>query len=366
MRADRLLQLVGLLRAHERMSAAELARRLEVSPRTVMRDIEALSAAGVPVYAERGRSGGYALLPGYRPDVEELTPGEARALFVAGGPAVAEALGLSGEHEAGLRKLATGLPSHETGRIGRALDRLVVDPGGWSGVRHQPALLRTLAGAVEADRRVRGSYRAASSRWGGRRTLDPWGLVLAGNSWYLVAAHRGRPHTYRVDRFETLEVLDEPCRRPPSVDLLATWREIRDRWQGRPAVRVVLRVRSDQADLARRQLAMVLRGPVESAPDGPEHQRLTAPVGSLRGLAGVLAGFGSWVEVLEPPVAREMMRRVAQETLAAHAGSESGTDQPDTEQCDTDRHGTDQHDTHEPTSGRASGATTASVESPGT
>lgn len=318
MRTERLLQLVGLLRAHGRLSATELARRLEVSRRTVMRDVEALSLAGVPVYAERGRGGGYALLPGYRPDVEELTDAESRALFVAGGAGVADALGMGQDYATALRKLATGLPQRRTGDIGHALERVVVDPGGWSGSRHQPARLRELMAAVEADRRIRAVYRAASSGWSGRRTLDPWGLVLAGQSWYLVAAHRGRPHTYRVDRFERLEVLDAQARRPAGLDLLATWHELRDTWQQRPSTPVTLRVRADQADLAQRQLAMVLRGPVERTDDGPGHVLLRAPVGSLRGLVGMMAGFGSWVQVVEPPEAVALMREVAREVLEAH------------------------------------------------
>lgn len=321
MRTERLLRLVGLLRAHGRLSATELARRLEVSPRTVMRDVDALSLAGVPVYAERGRGGGYALLPGYRPDAEDLTDAESRALFVASGAGVAEALGMGGDYTTALRKLATGMPEAQTGRVGRALERIVIDPGGWSGRGDHPALLRDLLEAVEADRRVRAVYRAASSGWSGRRTLDPWGLVLGGQAWYLVAAHRGTPHTYRVDRFETVRVLDQPARRPASLDLLATWQALRKAWQSRPAVTVTIRVRRDQADLARRQLAMVLLGSVERRDDGPDHVVLTAPVNSLRGLAGIFVGFGDWVEVLDPPEARDVMRAVARESLAAHAGS---------------------------------------------
>ena len=324
MRTERLLRLVGLLRAHGRLSASEIARRLEVSPRTVMRDIEALSLAGVPVYAERGRDGGYALLPGYRPDVEELTEAESRALFVTGGAGVADALGIGRDYESALRKLATGMPEGRTGQVGRALERVVIDPGGWSGRQHRPERLRELLGAVEADRRIRTVYRAASSEWGGRRTLDPWGLVLAGQSWYLIAAHRGRPHTYRIDRFERVRLLDAPAHRPAGLDLLATWHELRSTWQQQPSTVVTIRVRRDQADLARRQLAIALRGPVELSDDGPEQVRLTALVSSLRGLAGVLTGFGSWAQVIDPPEARAIIRQVALEALAGHQGSAPG------------------------------------------
>lgn len=327
MRTERLLRIVGLLRAHGRLSASELARRLEVSARTVMRDIEALSLAGVPVYAERGREGGYALLPGYRPDVEELTEAESRALFIAGGAGVADALGLGRDYETALRKLATGMPEGRTGQVGRALERVVIDPGGWAGRRHVPERLRELLGAVEADRRIRVVYRAVSSQWGGRRTLDPWGLVLAGQSWYLIAAHRGTPHTYRIDRFERVQVLDAAAHRPARLDLLATWQELRSSWQQQPSTAVAIRVRRDQADLARRQLGIASRGPVDVADlvaDGPDHLRLTAQVSSLRGLAAVLTGFGSWAEVLDPPEARAMIRQVALEALEGHPGPVPG------------------------------------------
>lgn len=318
MRADRLLGLVALLRQHGRLSAAELARRLEVTPRTVMRDMDALSAAGVPVYAERGRAGGYQLLPGYRPDVEDLDPDEARALFVAGGAATADALGLGESFARALRKLSSALPAQHAQHVGHALDRVVIDPGGWGGITSNPEALGPVMRAVQDDRRLRIDYRALSSGHGGRRTVDPWGVVLAGTTWYLIAAHRGTPHTYRVSRIESIEVLPDAARRPANVDLPGTWREIRQRWSERPAEQIVLRVARERAELTERSLRMVLAGPVETADAGDEHVTLRARVTTLRGVVGMLLGFGNWVQAIDPPALRELMVEVADEARAVY------------------------------------------------
>lgn len=314
MRADRLLTLLGLLRAHGRLSAGELARRLEVTPRTVARDIEALSAAGVPVFAERGRAGGYELLPGYRPDVEHLSAAEARALFVAGGPPVADALGLGHHVSSALRKLATGLPDPQVRSVGALDELIVVDPGGWGGApTRTPEALAHLFEALQAGRRLRVAYRPRGASEANLRTLDPWGLVLAGGTWYLLAAHRGRPHTYRLDRMESVKTLDAAARRPARLDLAREWTELRASWRAQPTHEVTLRVSRPQADLVVRSLGLVLRGEPTRTDDGPDHTAIRAEVTTLRGAVGVLLGFGAWVEVIEPTELRVLMVDIADE-----------------------------------------------------
>lgn len=328
MRADRLLSLVDLLRRHGRMSATELARRLEVTPRTVMRDIDSLSLLGVPVVAERGRHGGYELLPGYRPDAEDLTPDEVRALLVAGGPGVAESLGLGDAFARAVRRVASGLPDGHVQTLGHLTERVVIDPGGWgSRAARPPEALATLFDAVQRDRRLRVDYRALSSGQGGRRTLDPWGLVLAGSTWYLVAAHRGSPHTYRVSRFASVTTLPEAATRPPDLDLLATWQTLRSRWNQRPSTAIELLVAAQHLQLVVANLGLVAIGEVQRVPAEREGWvRVSTHVSSLRGTVAVVLGFGAWVEAVSPLELRELIREVARESLAVH--EEAGRPQP--------------------------------------
>ncbi|OYO22057.1 DNA-binding transcriptional regulator [Enemella dayhoffiae] len=319
MRADRLLQIVALLRQHGRLSASNLARRLEVAPRTIHRDLESLSASGVPVYAEQGRSGGYALLPGYRPAKESLTPDEARALFLATGGTVPDALGLDQEFDRALRKLSTGLPEQHTRTIGQALERIVFDPDGWGRVttRHPAALPRVLH-ALEDERRLRIDYRSRGSQQVRRRTIDPWGLVQAAGTWYLIAAHRGRPRTYRLDRMQSVTELTARAHRPAGLDLAQEWHRLRAAWRDRPAYPVELRVLRSQADLVVRQLGLALASDPTRTPEGPEHERLSAEVTTLRGAVGVLLGCGDWLEVLSPPELRALMVEIADQARAVH------------------------------------------------
>lgn len=321
MRADRLLAEVALLRTHGRLSAAELARRVEASPRTVMRDMDALSAAGVPVYAERGRTGGFALLPGYRPPAEDLTADEARALFVGGGAAVADALGMGPAFAGALRKLTAGLTDRHAGAVGELASRIVVDPTGWGGAAAPPPLLSTVFDAVLSDRRLLIGYRspaadtaANAGDTAGTRTVDPWGLVLAGTAWYLLAAHRRQPRTYRLSRMTSARILDQPCRKPANLDVLAQWRERQVAWQqARPGHRIRVRVLARQRDPLVQLLGITLVAPPQVVADDHGHDVVTAQVSSLRGAVGVMLGFGDWLEVLDPPELRELMRSTAEQ-----------------------------------------------------
>lgn len=323
MRADRLLQEITLLRQHERLSAPEMARRLEVTTRTVMRDMEALSAAGVPVYATPGRDGGFSLLPGYRPRTEGLTPEESEALFVAGAPAVAKALGMDAPFSRALRKLADTLPDAEARAVGAARRRIVVDAAGWLGMTSEELPLSRLFEAVQDERRVRMQYVPRDTTRGGERTVDPWGLVLAGDDWYLIAARDRQPRSYRVSRMHDVEVLAEPAVVPADLDLLGVWQEMQKAFASHPGTPIRLRVRRERWDLTRRMLALSLRpGPVVR-PDGGD-VIVDAEVLALRGAAGGLLGLGTWVEVLEPPELRDMMREIAAEVVGMYGRPTSG------------------------------------------
>jgi predicted DNA-binding transcriptional regulator YafY len=314
-RADRLLQLVALLRAHGRLSASELAVRLEVSPRTVLRDMEALAAAGVPVYAERGRAGGFALLPGYRPAVEDLTEAETRALLLSGSGSV-QGAGLDDALRRAVRKLSVRLAPEHTLAASRVADRVVIDPGGWFGGEDDLARLGTLQEAVFSDRRVRVRYRGRNEARGSTRTLDPYGLLQAGRTWYLVAAHRGRPHTYRVDRVEAAEVLPDASARPADLDLRALWHELRAGFARPAGLTVRFAVTDGQPAEPLILLAAVGSGRPRVVSEDP--MVLEVETLSVKAAVAALAGFGTRVRVLDPPAVVDALRQALASAAALY------------------------------------------------
>lgn len=317
MRADRLLSVLLLLQAHARLSAADLARRLEVSERTILRDIDTLSSAGVPVYTERGRHGGCALLPGYRTDVSGLTAAEARALFVFGGGGAGGQLGMEPDLRAALRKLMSALPEAQRPQAIRAQERVVVDPRGWMRGAEKVPWLEAIQEAVWADRRLRLRYRRAGAASPRTQVVDPYGLVFKAGVWYLIAAVEGEARMYRVSRVESVQPLDEAARRPSGLDLEALWNELRGRLEERGAgVEVMLLVPEDLAEMVLRVSASQLVSPAER--EGPGLLRLRfAALGAAR---GALLGFGPRLEVLSPPELRRDFAEVARALVELYAG----------------------------------------------
>src|SRR5712692_4467652 len=245
MRADRVLGLLLLLQARGRLTAGELAARLEVSRRTVYRDVDALSSAGVPVRADPGPNGGIELMAGWRTDLTGLTAPEVEALFTsAAGPAFESAMG----------KLAAALPGEGGRRAGRIRERLLVDSAGWGGRTPQASPhLRMVQDAVFGDRRLRLRYRRAEARLV-ERDVDPLGLIIKAGVWYLMADVDGERRLFRLSRIEAAHALDEPARRPRRFDLARAWREQSSRWDsGRTGYEVVLKVAKPD------DLALVLR-----------------------------------------------------------------------------------------------------------
>lgn len=300
MRADRLLSLVALLRRYGKLSAPDLARRLEVDRRTVLRDVEALSAAGFGIYTERGRNGGITLLPEYRPDVGGLTADETRALFLAGGQPALARLGLAAPLASALTKLGAELPAERQRQLASTEQRIVIDPGGWgTGSEPLPAL-DLVQQAVFADRRLRFRYQPMPPRQAGVRTVDPYGLLQTADTWYLIAAHRGRPRTYRVSRMSAVRLLPQAADRPDDLDLRALWEQLRDRYvDSRRGTMIRLRTTQQWLDLVRRQLSSQYAGPPTIIPDG-DQVIMEVPVTGIRGAVGVLAGFGPLIDVLGP------------------------------------------------------------------
>jgi predicted DNA-binding transcriptional regulator YafY len=242
------------------MTAAALARELEVSTRTVLRDIEALGAAGVPIYADRGRYGGFALLPGFRTELTGLNHDEALALLVAGSRTGAQAFGLGSALAAAMLKVVDALPESNRALAAGATQRLLVDPeidilSRRADAEDVPdAIMSEVRSAVFAGHKLRIHYAAADQapQW---RTVDPIGLVTVRGLGYLLATRSGADRTYRLSRILAAAELDEPAERPDGVDLDQAWRERSSRFRaGGDQVTVLARVspgrRQDLVDTA--------------------------------------------------------------------------------------------------------------------
>ncbi|WP_116114654.1 helix-turn-helix transcriptional regulator [Amycolatopsis ruanii] len=311
MRADRLISAVLLMQSRGRVTAAELAAELEVSVATARRDLEALSTAGIPVYPQPGRGGGWSLVGGARTDLSGLSAAEARALFLLAGP-VAE----SEAAKAALRKLVRALPGPFRAEAEAAAGATMIDPPRW-GERDKvrPELVDRLQAAVIARRKVRLTYSNAK-RERSERLVDPWGLVDKDEVWYLVAGtERGR-RTFRVDRIVRAEPTDEPAARPDDFTLAAAWDEVVgevERRRSRTWATVL--VESRFVPVLRDQFGRHCEVVAEEA--GRSRVRLAAP--TPLDVARHLAGWGALIEALEPePVTAELARIGAE--LAARYG----------------------------------------------
>lgn len=222
MRADRLVAALLLLQARGRVTAAELADELEVSVATARRDLEALSAAGIPVYSQPGRGGGWWLIGRARTDLSGLSATEAQALFLLVGPAAAG----SGDAKAALRKLVRALPETFRADAEAAARATIADPVRWGERdRHRPGLVNRLQTAVVRRRKVRLTY-LNRARQRSERLVDPWGLVDKDDIWYLVAGTERGQRTFRVDRIIEAELTDQPAERPDDFALEVAWEQV--------------------------------------------------------------------------------------------------------------------------------------------
>lgn len=222
MRADRLLSIVLLLQANQRMTAGDLAARLEVSERTILRDMDALSSAGIPVIAERGVGGGWRLLDGYQTKLTGLKPAEIQSLFFARPERLMADLGLKDQADTAMLKLQAALPERARRDAEFARNRLHIDPRGWRDAGESIPALPVLLTALWQDRRVKFTYHRQLCE-PGERTVDPLGLVAKGSTWYLVAQAEAEPRTYRVSRIADPVVLDAPATARPDFDLAGYW-----------------------------------------------------------------------------------------------------------------------------------------------
>ena len=318
MRADRLLSILLLLQVHQRLTARELARRLEVSERTIHRDMEALSAAGVPVVAERGMGGGWRLLDGYRTNLTGLNEAEIQALFLGRPPRLLADLGLDRASEAAFIKLLAALPSMSRRDAEYARQRIHVDPGGWRQPDEAIHFLPTLQEAIWQERKVRISYRRGDGSTV-ERVVDPLGLVAKGSIWYLAAAVEGELRTYRISRVQDAQLIDEPCVRPPNFDLAAYWERSSAEFKANlPRYPAALCVDPDILPRMRAE-GRYARIEHEYPPGTDGWIRLDMMFEEEHGAVEYVLSYGPRIEVLEPPALREEVIRQAESVVAFYA-----------------------------------------------
>ncbi|UZI31450.1 helix-turn-helix transcriptional regulator [Streptomyces sp. VB1] len=322
MRADRLVSLVLLLRQRGRMTADTLAHELEVSTRTVLRDIEALSAAGVPVYAERGRHGGFALLPDFRTALTGLNHDEALALLIAGSRRGAQSFGLGSALASAMLKVVDALPKGLRETAAGAAQRLLIDPEtDLLSRRAAPeeipdSIIAEVRRAVLTGHRLRIHYAALDRppKW---RTVDPIGLVTVRQQGYLLAKRGTEDRTYRLSRVLAAVELEEPAQRPDTVDLDQTWRERNARFRtGGDTAAVLLRV-----DPARREqvVGTALAVRAEEA-DADGWLRLSVVFQDARHAEWALWQYATHAEVLAPQWLRTSLHERA-EAVASRYGA---------------------------------------------
>ncbi len=323
MRASRLVQLLLLLQRRGRTTAGDLAAELEVSVRTVYRDVEALSASGVPIYGESGPGGGIELVGGYETRLTGLTGPEVTALALSGLPGAAADLGLGAVLVAAQSKVDAALPPELRARSARLRERFLVDVPGWFQAPEPVPALAALAAALWDGRRVDIRYRRADRLV--HRRLDPLGLVLKGSIWYLVA-HARRPdgiRTFRVSRVRGVTARDEPAVRPPDFDLATTWADAGrsfDRDLRRYVVHAL--VDGDRMRLLRHALPEPSgQQAIDSAgPPGPDGRRaVTIHSESLEVAHDELLRVGQALEVIDPPDLRAAIAATGRALAARHA-----------------------------------------------
>ncbi|ASU83880.1 transcriptional regulator [Nocardiopsis gilva YIM 90087] len=335
MRASRLLSLLLLLQNRGRMTAARLAEELEVSERTIYRDVESLNAAGVPIYADRGTGGGYSLMEGYRTRLTGLTEGQAESLFLTGVPGAAAELGLGAEMAAANLKLLAALPAEMRERAERVRSRFHLDAPGWWQDRDPVPHLSALAAAVWEEHTVEVAYRRYDGRHV-RRTLDPLGLVLKAGTWYFLARpHAARPEsaradsdrpptrqvrTFRVTRIEELTDTGVVFQRPEGFDLAEQWAIwSRDFEESRHSLRARVRLTPLGLELVRALSSAITAAGTSGAEVGEDGRyEVELRVESVEIAVSEFVRYGPEIEVLGPPELRTRLAEFARATAAVY------------------------------------------------
>jgi predicted DNA-binding transcriptional regulator YafY len=301
------------LQIRGRLTARELAQELEVSERTVLRDMDALGSAGVPIVAQRGANGGWTLMDGYRTELTGLNEPEVQALFVGAPEKLLSDLRLDRASNAALLKLLTALPEMHRRGAEYARQRIHIDLSGWSQSREPVPLLPALQDAVFRERRITIAYKRDESAT--ERTVDPLGLVAKGSTWYLIAAVDGQPRTYRASKIVAVTPLDEPAHRPAAFDLAMFWQESMQLFRERlPRQNVVALV--DREVLPRLEL-FFRYGALDSIEEHDD-RRVVAKMHFDTLDVAAISLIREGIEVVEPRELRDLIVQIARCALAAN------------------------------------------------
>jgi predicted DNA-binding transcriptional regulator YafY len=321
MKASRLLSILMLLQARGHMTAPALARTLEVSERTILRDIDQLSAAGVPLWGDRGRNGGFQLRAGWSSQLTGLTEPEANALFLSGMPGPATELGLGAAAASARLKLTASLPPEWREQADRVGSRLHIDSVDWYRTQETPAYLREMADAVWNSFKIRIKYES----WNGvvNRELEPLGLILKAGAWYIAARGAGelKVRTYRVSNVLALQASRAHFKRPAKFELADYWRESAKRFEAelyRLQAKIRVSLRAMKWLLNARTKITVLRPEVKRTKGKTGWQDVLMPIESIEHGARQLLAFGGEIEVLEPPELRAKIVEDARAIIARH------------------------------------------------
>lgn len=320
MRASRLLSILLLLQTRGRMSAQAIAEELEASVRTVFRDVDQLSAAGIPIWAERGRNGGFQLQEGWRTKLTGLTTDEASAIFLAGLPGPAAELGLGEAMTSAQLKLLAALPAEWQAGAQRVGTRFHLDPVDWFRNAEPAEYLRAVAEAVWQERRLKMRYRS----WNrvSDRLADPLGVVLKAGTWYMVARSEGEVRTFRLSSIQSLEMLDTRFSRPRKFDLPKYWSASTKRFETN-VYRTKARLRVSPIGLRRLQSfgATVAEAATRTAtaPDADGWMQVTIPIESAEDAAREMLRLGTEAEVLEPAELRERLKSAVERLAMLYA-----------------------------------------------
>lgn len=324
MRADRLLAVLMLLQARGRMTAEQLAQELEVSVRTIYRDIDALGMAGVPVYCERGPGGGCQLLDSYSTTLTGLTQDEVRALFALSIPSPLSDLGLGRDLRAALFKLAAALPAYRRGDEERVRQRIHVDSVGWSGANEPVPHLETIQKAIWGDQGIHLTYRLpfdVCAQW----LVEPYGLVAKAGAWYLVCARDGHMRTLRVSLAVDVQVANESFERQEGFDLVTYWQAWSANYlRNRPRYPVSVRVAPGLLPYLPQYFGEAMRETIAQAgpPDAQGWLQLTLNFDSLEAARKEILSYGCAVEVLEPRALRDSVLDYACQIVSLYGAGE--------------------------------------------